>query len=96
MIHECNIHCHAIEIDKADLMGLEDKGKWLPFIFHLSIVIAAKMTTDDSDEVTHNCTSVFTEHGDSYIIDTPYKEFAAMWKKYQLDLPNVEEKDLEL
>jgi hypothetical protein len=59
-----------------DLMGLdEDKGKWLPFAFHLDIVVATKMTTDEEDQTAWGCTTVFTETGDSYIIDTPYEEF---------------------
>ena len=71
-IHQCNIHCHAIEVDKAELMGLDDKGKWLPFSFHMEIVIACKLTTDEEEESTFGCTTVFTEYGDTYIIDTPY------------------------
>lgn len=82
MIHTCNIHCHTIDIEKADLMGIQDKGKWLPFVFHLDIIIACKLTTDDEDEIVYGCTTLFTENGDSYIIDTPFTEFQTIFQMY--------------
>ena len=82
MIHTCNIHCHTLDLDKADFMGIKDKGKWLPFAFHLDIVVACKLTTDDEEETVYNCTTVFTDQGDSYIIDTPYTEFQTIFQLY--------------
>ena len=76
LIHKCKIQCHTIDLTQMDLMGLnQDNGKWLPFAFHLDIVIATKMTTDEGDQIAYGCTTVYTETGDSYIIDTPYDEF---------------------
>ena len=75
MIHSCNIHCHALDIEKIELMGIEDKGQWMPFAFHLDVVVAIKLTSLEEDSSVYNCTTVFTEHGDTYIIDTPYVEF---------------------
>jgi hypothetical protein len=63
-------------------MGIEDKGKWLPFAFHLDIVVACKLTTDDEEETVYNCTTVFTDQGDTYIIDTPYTEFQTIFQLY--------------
>jgi len=71
-----------MDLDRADLMGLTDKGKWLPFAFHLDIVVACKLTTDDEEETVYNCTTVFTDQGDSYIIDTPYTEFQTIFQLY--------------
>jgi hypothetical protein len=85
MIHTCNIHCHTLDLDKADLMGIDDKGKWLPFAFHMDIVIACKLTTDEEDLLPFGCTTVFTDHGDSYIIDTPYNEFQTIFQMYHSD-----------
>ena len=85
MIHNCNIHCHTMDLDKADLMGIQDKGKWLPFAFHLDIVIACKLTTDDEEEIVNDCTTVFTENGDTYIIDTPFQEFLTVFQMYNAD-----------
>lgn len=85
MIHTCNIHCHTMDLDRADLLGVDDKGKWLPFAFHMDIVVACKQTTDDEDELVYNCTTVFTDHNDTYIIDTPYAEFAALFQLYHTD-----------
>jgi len=92
MIHICNIHCHTMDMEKADLMGIQDKGKWLPFAFHLDIVIACKLASDDGDDVINNCTSIFTENGDTYIIDTPYQEFVTIFQLYNAT-PETEESD---
>ena len=75
MIHVCNIHCHTLDIEKAELMGLEDRGQWMSFAFHLDVVVAIKLTSLEEDSLVYKCTTVFTEHGDTYIIDTPYEEF---------------------
>lgn len=96
MLYKCKIHCHAIDIDKANALGIEDEGKWLPFIFHLGVVIGAKMTSDETDESTYNCTTVFTEHGDSYIIDTPYLKFIRLWEEFHNDDQSKGETDTEL
>lgn len=79
MIHTCNIHCHTIDIEKVELMGLEDKGQWMPFAFHLDIVVACKLTSLEVDAFAHNCTTIFTENGDTYIIDTPYDKFLSLF-----------------
>ena len=94
MIHTCNIHCHTMDLDKADLMGLTDKGKWLPFAFHLDIVIACKLTTDDEEETVYNCTTVFTDQGDSYIIDTPFAEFQTIFQLYHTSEGSKSAEDL--
>lgn len=75
LIHTCRIHCHSMDPDQADLMGMEDEGKWMSFAIRLDVVIAIKLTSDDEDQPLFGCTSVFTEYGDTYIIDTPYEEF---------------------
>lgn len=83
MIHSCNIHCHSIDMSQADLLGIsKDKGKWLPFAFHMGIVTACKMTTDDEDEIVHGCTTLFTENGENYIIDTPYRIFESLFIQF--------------
>lgn len=85
MIHACNIHCHTMDLDRADLLGVDDKGKWLPFAFHMDIVIACKQTTDDEEELVYGCTTIFTDHSDTYIIDTPYAEFLTLFQLYHTD-----------
>lgn len=82
-LHDCNIHCHTIHPDKMDLLNIEeDQGKWMPFLFDLDIVVAAKLTSEDEEELVYNATTVFTESGDTYIIDTPYTEFFRLWKSH--------------
>lgn len=75
MIHECKVQCHSMDIMTAQSLGIEDAGKWLPFIFHMDMVDAAKMSSDDEDSPTYGCTSIFCKSGETYIIDTPYMEF---------------------
>lgn len=96
MIHSCNIHCHSMDIAQVDLLGVEDKGKWLPFAFHMDIVIACKLTNDDEEDVTYGCTTVFTDHNDTYIIDTPYKEFLPLFMTYHTDASSESKKSDEL
>jgi hypothetical protein len=96
MIHTCNIHCHTIDIEKADLMGIPDKGKWLSFAFHIDVVIACKLTTDDEEEMVYNCTTIFTDHGDTYVIDTPYEEFLTMFQLYHAGPSDTDAGDISL
>ena len=82
MIYECKVYCHATESDLLDLTGREEEGKWLPFAFPLRIVEAIKMSTDDNESVIYKSTTVFLESGDTYIIDTKFKEFLRIWKEF--------------
>lgn len=84
MIHSCRIHCYTMDLDKADLMGIKDLGKWLPFAFHMDIIVACKMASDDVSEPTNGCTTIFTEHGETFIIDTPYERFFRKFQKYHI------------
>lgn len=85
LIHQCKIHCHSIDPGQLDLMGVDDVGKWMPFAFHLDIVVAIKLSTDEEDLLPYNCTTVFTENGDTYIIDTPYTEFEQIFLEHHQD-----------
>lgn len=82
MIHECRVQCHTIDIRTAETLGLEDAGKWLPFIFSMEIVDAAKMASDDVTSTVYDCTTIFCSSGESYIIDTPYLEFFQKFSEY--------------
>ena len=95
MIHECSVFCHSVESDLMELMGNEestDVGKWLPFAIDTSLVVAVKMTTDDSDSMVYKCSTVFLSSGDVYIIDTKFRDFIPIWKEALGDiddLPNL-------
>ena len=78
MIHECKVQCHTVNIEEAELLGIEDIGKWLPFIIDLDMVYGAKMATDEIDDDLFNCTTVYTEVGDTYIINTPFTKFSKL------------------
>lgn len=90
MIHECNIHCRTVDMDKSELLGMEDSGHWMPFAFLLEIVIACKMASNDNEDISYKATTIFTDGGDAYIIDTPYKKFKTLWMAYMLDENDVE------
>lgn len=81
-IHKCKIHCHTIDPTKLDSLNLDDPGKWMPFCFHMDQVIACKLATDEEDLLPFGCTTVFTDNGDTYIIDTPYSEFEQLFINY--------------
>ena len=101
MIHECKVQCHTVNPSEMELLGIkEDTGKWLPFIFDMNMIIAAKLSSDEEDSPTYNCTTIFTDSGDTFIIDTPYEEFFKKYQEYNSlyifkDEENDEE-DLEL
>jgi len=82
MTHQCKVQCHTMDPTTAELTGLEDKGKWLPFIFNMDIVDGAKLSSDEEDSPTFNCTTIFTTQGDTYIIDTFYEEFFKKFDKF--------------
>lgn len=96
MLHECNLNCHSMDPKDLDSLGIEDTGKWMPFIFHLSMVEAAKLTSDDVDSPLYNCTTIFTNSGDAYIIDTPHKQFFKLYKEYNTLHLEDDSSDLEL
>lgn len=101
MVHECKVQCHSLDIKTLDTLGIEDTGKWLPFIFDMEIVDAAKLSSDDESSPGYNCTTIFTKTGDSYIIDTPAEEFFKKFTEYNnLEFPSPDEPgsdgDLEL
>jgi hypothetical protein len=82
-IHRCKIHCHTIDPNKMDVLGIEeDKGKWMSFAFHIGTVVGCKLSTDEEDLLPFGCTTIFTEQGDTYIIDTPYEEFEEKFIQY--------------
>lgn len=91
VLHECNIHCATMDPMKAETMGIKDKGKWLPFTFHMGIVVGCKVATDDEDEITCGGTTIYTEQGDTFVIDTPYVIFQPIYKSYhEPDKPSVD------
>ena len=96
MIHECNLNCHSMDPKDIDNLGIEDAGKWMPFIFHMEMVESAKLTSEDVDMATYGCTTIFTKTGDAYIIDTPHKEFFKLFKEYNLEETIDPDSDLEL
>jgi hypothetical protein len=81
---------------KMSDLGIDDVGKWMPFIFHMDMVEAAKLTSEDKDMSTYNCTTIFTKGGDAYIIDTPYREFFDLFKEYNFENLVDPDNDLEL
>lgn len=82
MIHKCNVNCYTMDPGKMESLGIKDDGKWLPFIFNMSMVEGAKMTSDERDLPVYNCTTIFTKSGEVYIIDTPSDEFFKKFEEY--------------
>ena len=76
MVHQCKVQCHSVDTKTAELTGIEDPGKWLPFSFSMDIIDAAKVASDEEDSPTFNCTTIFTNTGTTFIIDTPYEQFS--------------------
>jgi hypothetical protein len=75
-----------MDIRTIESLGVEDSGKWLPFIFHMSMIDAAKVSSDDLESSSYNCTTIFTNGGESYIIDTPPEEFFKKFTIFNTDI----------
>lgn len=75
MVHQCKVQCHSMDSKTAELTGVEDPGKWLPFIFNMDTIDAAKLSSDEEDSPTYNCTTIFVNNGTTFIIDTPFETF---------------------
>jgi hypothetical protein len=90
MVLECNINCRTMDLGSEDLLGMPDPGKWLPFIIDLDQVYAAKLSSEDEDELTYLCTTIFCYDGDTYIIDTNFEKFKKIFIKFknQTDVTN--------
>jgi hypothetical protein len=82
MYHECKVYCHSMTQEQAEILNITDSGKWLPFTIYLGCINAFKMSTDEEEDSTTFCTTVYTDTGDIYILDTPYKEFNKIWKRF--------------
>jgi hypothetical protein len=95
MVHECRIQCYAYDKDTSELAGIDDPGKWMPFIFDMWIVKAAKLASDEADHPAFNCTTIYCNSGETYIIDTPYTEFFDKFIKY-LNSLNIDFKEDDL
>jgi len=100
MLHECNLQCVSLDLSKLEALGIEDNGKWMPFIFDMDCIEAAKLTSDEEGALAYGCTSIYTKGGDTYIIDTPYKEFFKKYKEFYYDTEQEDtpgsENDLDL
>jgi CMP-N-acetylneuraminic acid synthetase len=90
--HECKVYCYSIPEEQAKSLNIEDQGRWLPFTIYLGSVNAFKMSTDEEDP-TQFCTTIYTDTGDVYIIDTPYVKFSKIWTKFMSDDVNDDIKD---
>lgn len=86
MIHKTRVFCHEVNPEKLEMLGIEEKaiGTWLPFTFRMDTINAYKLTSSDIDEgqLTIGCTTVFTDNGDTFIIETPYQVFDDLYIRY--------------
>ena len=98
MTHQCKVQCFSMDSKTAEDLGIEDKGKWLPFVFNMDIINAAKLASDEEDAATYNCTVIYTTNGDNFIIDTLYEEFFAKfinWNTMHVIIKGDEDNDIE-
>lgn len=86
MIHKTRVFCHEVDPEKLEMLGMDEKvsGMWLPFTFRMDIVNAYKLTSSDIDhgKLTAGCTTVFTDNGDTFIIETPYQIFDDLYVRF--------------
>lgn len=85
MICSCNVYCRSkTESELEDLGVTSDSipGIWLPFTFMYEYLMAIKTASDDKEDDTYNCTNIYMDNGDVFIIDTPYDELLASWTDF--------------
>lgn len=82
MLHKCNIHCYSMDDDISEMMEVEDDGKWLPFMFSLDLITAIKCSSDDKEDFSYNCSTIFPSIGDVFTVDTPYNMMMSIWSSY--------------
>lgn len=84
MLYKCNVLCYTQDQDQLEKLNIEvdDEGMYLPFAIKLDVVIAAKVTSLDEDDISFGCTTITTIDGDKYLIDTKYNTFLKDWEKY--------------
>ena len=82
MIHRCKIQCHSIDKTISELTGEPDPGKWLPFVFNMDLIAAAKLSSDEEDSISFGCTTLFCNSGETYVIDTSFRVFMNKFIKY--------------
>jgi len=90
MIHKCNIQCLSVDKKISELTGQQDPGKWMPFIFDMDIVDAAKLTSDDLDNPAYDCTTIYCSNGDTFILDTSFEVFS---KKFEDFMDWIDDED---
>ena len=54
------------------------------------------MSSDEADHMSYKCTTLFMSSGDTYVIDTKYKDFLKIWKEYKNQIDITEDDDLNL
>jgi hypothetical protein len=95
MIYECKVLCSTMEEDQLEDLGIQDPGTWVELAIELDTVKAIKRTNATPKEQHYNATSLFTDYGDTFIVDTPYPRMLQIWKGSRVE-QDEEESNLEL
>lgn len=85
MICSCQVYCRSKTEREMEDMGITADaipGIWLPFTFMYEYVTAIKSSGNDPDEEVYNCTTVYMENGDAFVIDVPYDEVLSEWTAF--------------
>ena len=93
MVHRCQLHCHTMDPLTIESLNIEDQGKWLDFMFDMDMVMACKRTSDEIDEPMYDCTTLYAYNGDSFVIDTDYKQFFELYTIHKKLVINIEPQD---
>ena len=85
MICSCNVYCNTKTESKLEDLGLslEDvPGHWLPFTFKYEYLMAIKVASDDVEDDLYNCTVLFMDNDDTFVIDLSYDDVLEQWKNF--------------
>lgn len=77
----CKVLCSSSDADKLEDLGIMDPGIWTDMVLDLDCVVAMKRSGADEneDKELYHSTTVYTEFGDSYVLNVPFEKMAGVW-----------------
>ena len=81
MIHRCRVECHKHDPITEEIIDSVE-SVWLPFSFLLDTIVGTKAASNDPEDTSYGCTTIYMEDNRSFIIDTPFEKFEREWSNY--------------
>jgi hypothetical protein len=90
MVHVCKVLCSSDDAERLEDLGLQDPGVWADIAIELDHIVAIKRSGANPTDEYYGASTVYTEHGDSYIINVSFPEMLALWTGKDYESPEDE------